>query len=212
MSIHWLVLYLVGSLSLLSFLSVWRNAFTGALPSTLWTMTPLTLLALGTNSFISSIPSSMGSLSRLSYLQMSFNRLTGTVPPTVGCLTRLTWIGGANHASNWLIQRNNESTPVKNFEHSPSEENCMTREVLPPELVSALVLGTPIQAGGEVVQNAWHKLLLFPHFSLWMSWIPARVLSCSFCLYPWLHISSIIFKASNWSLTPASMFYWWRSK
>ena len=157
-------------------------------------MTPLTLLALGTNSFISSIPSSMGSLSRLSYLQMSFNRLTGTVPPTVGCLTRLTWIGGANHASNWLIQRNNESTPVKNFEHSPSEENCMTREVLPPELVSALVLGTPIQAGGEVVQNAWHKLLLFPHFSLWMSWIPARVLSCSFCLYPW---NGCIFRRSS---------------
>jgi hypothetical protein len=233
---------LIGSLTQLRVFSVLLNSLGGTIPSSLCSIIldisslrcqfidwfssflcrlalatiVLTLLALGTNSFISSIPSSMGSLSRLSYLQMSFNRLTGTVPPTVGCLTRLTWIGGANHASNWLIQRNNESTPVKNFEHSPSEENCMTREVLdcswmskafmstyPPHLASTLCPSVPLPPVLSPPSYPSSLLLLSPFCSL-TSPLCLSLSPRSYCSLLCLSLSPPLF--THW-LTQTSHFF-----
>ena len=83
---HWRTTSLsscVGSLSLLSFISVWGNRLSGALPSTLWTITSLTSLDLSTNLFQSSIPSLIGSLTQLRVFLVLLNSLGGTIPSSL---------------------------------------------------------------------------------------------------------------------------------
>ena len=66
-----------------SFISVWGNRLSGALPSTLWTITSLTSLDLSTNLFQSSIPSLIGSLTQLRVFSVLLNSLGGTIPSSL---------------------------------------------------------------------------------------------------------------------------------
>jgi len=66
-----------------------KNALTGAIPSSISTLTGLWTLDVSKNQLTGSVPSSLGSISSLQNLNLSRNQLTGSLPVTLEDLTQL---------------------------------------------------------------------------------------------------------------------------
>ena len=86
----------LGSLTNLEVLDLIGNSLTGSLSSSLGSLTNLEWLSLVDNQLTGSIPPSLGSLTNLTGLRLSNNQLTGSIPPSLSSLTNLTGL----HLSN----------------------------------------------------------------------------------------------------------------
>jgi Leucine-rich repeat (LRR) protein len=79
----------VGSLSQLSFLSLYNNQLIGALPSEIGCLSQLDGISLYNNQLTGVLPSEIGSLSKLVVLYLHNNQLTGAIPSEIGALSQL---------------------------------------------------------------------------------------------------------------------------
>ena len=79
----------IGSLSRLVSLYLDTNQLTGTIPSAIGSLSQLVTLHLYTNSLIGTIPSEIGSLSQLASLYLYLNHFTGSFPPEIGSLSML---------------------------------------------------------------------------------------------------------------------------
>ena len=92
-----------GDLSNLRELSLWSNALSGAIPSSLGNLSNLEWLSLDRNALSGAIPSSLGNLSNLRTLWIGRNALSGAIPSSLGNLSNLVWLWLADNALSGAI-------------------------------------------------------------------------------------------------------------
>ena len=80
----------MGELTALTYLDLYNNDLTGAIPAELGKLTALTELALAFNDLTGAIPAELGELTALTGLYLNGNNLTGAIPAELGKLTALT--------------------------------------------------------------------------------------------------------------------------
>lgn len=79
----------LGSLTNLLWLDLFVNQLSGAIPVSLGSLTNLQALFLSSNQLSGAIPESLGRLRNLLYMSLQVNRLSGAIPRSLGSLTSL---------------------------------------------------------------------------------------------------------------------------
>ncbi|PWZ41036.1 putative LRR receptor-like serine/threonine-protein kinase [Zea mays] len=79
----------IGSLPNLTYLYLYANSFTGAIPSSLLNISKLQELVLSSNMLAGPIPPNIGSLMNLTLLYLDSNNFTGAIPSSLGNISKL---------------------------------------------------------------------------------------------------------------------------
>ena len=121
----------LGRLTNLEDLYLYKNQLTGEIPPELGQLTNLEYLYLFKNQLTGEIPPELGQLTNLKSLSLLLNQLTGDIPPELGQLTNLEWLSLSENQLTGEIP--SELGQLTNLSDLNLSTNQLTGEV-PPEL------------------------------------------------------------------------------
>lgn len=131
----------MGGLSRLTFLSLFENGLTGAIPPELGDLEQLERLWLGDNGLTGSIPPELADLTELTDLHLGRNRLSGVIPPELAALRSLTTLAlFNNHLSGPLPRELGNLESLENLwlSRNPGLRGLLPRSLLNIESLSSL--------------------------------------------------------------------------
>lgn len=132
-----------------------NNSLTGAIPSSLGSISNLTILSLSNNSLNGTIPSSLGNLPNIEEIDLSFNQLTGEIPASFGNLDTVTILILANNQLDGVLP--SELGDMTGLESFHIQNNAFVGE-FPSSITSLTLLGTVDNLSGDEVDLGYNGL------------------------------------------------------